>query len=258
MADVVGSLTSNDRMVLSILGDNTSDNYQTYYTDQDRADLLIEAIQTENKSRRYQDEPELSGENLDAFLQDAEKLLIPMKKDPSGVYQPMISQEQRERAEKAIMDTIEMQLEFKSLEDEPKSPTGGGGSTTVKAEDKPEYFRIATDVRNAWTDGNIARLNSLSEGKYLFEKKGENTYLIIDAQNPKKVFGPISRLDDAGNFFGETNNTSWRKKLAKARVAAKTPAQPAKITQDDFNTKWAKLKPGQTLVGPDGKTYTKK
>jgi hypothetical protein len=96
MADVVGSLTSNDRMVLSILGDNTSDNYQTYYTDQDRADLLIEAIQTENKSRRYQDKPELSGEDLDAFIQDAEKLLIPMKKDPSGVYQPMISQEQRE------------------------------------------------------------------------------------------------------------------------------------------------------------------
>jgi len=29
-------------------------------------------------------------------------------------------------------------------------------------------------------------------------------------------------------------------------------------TQDDFNAKWAKLKPGQTLVGPDGQTYKKK
>lgn len=29
-------------------------------------------------------------------------------------------------------------------------------------------------------------------------------------------------------------------------------------TQDDFNAKWAKLKPGETLVGPDGQTYKKK
>lgn len=28
--------------------------------------------------------------------------------------------------------------------------------------------------------------------------------------------------------------------------------------EEDFNTKWAKLKPGETLVGPDGKTYKKK
>ena len=29
-------------------------------------------------------------------------------------------------------------------------------------------------------------------------------------------------------------------------------------TQEDFNAKWAKLKKGQTLVGPDGQTYKKK
>ena len=260
MADVVGSLTSNDRMVLSILGDNTSDNYQTYYTDQDRADLLIEAIQTENKSRRYQDKPELSGENLDAFLQDAEKLLIPMKKDPSGVYQPMISQEQRERAEKAIMDTIEMQLEFKSLEDEPKSPTGGGGSTTVKAEDKPAYYKTAADVRTAWVNGDVNALSSLSGGKYLFEKKGENTYLIINASNSKDVKGPFYKLDDVGSFFGVSNRDTWTKKMGKARSASNNQqqTQQPKMTQDQWNTKWAALKKGQTMVGLDGVTYTKK
>jgi hypothetical protein len=101
-------------------------------------------------------------------------------------------------------------------------------------------------------------LSSLSGGKYLFEKKGENTYLVINASNPKDVKGPFYKLDDVGSFFGVSNRDTWTKKMGKARVAAKTPAQPAKITQDEFNTKWAKLKPGQTLVGPDGKTYTKK
>jgi hypothetical protein len=256
LADLTGSLTNNDRYAASILRSSVGDKYKSYYTDQDRDNLLIEAVERQNQILDYQGKPRLSGEELDAFLQEAEGKLIPMKKDSSGVYQPMITEEQRARARKAVEDTVYSELDFKSLQDEPKSPSST--KEDVKSEDNPEYYKVATDVRNAWTSGDISRLNSLSEGKYLFEKKGENTYLIIDAQNPKKVFGPISRLDDAGNFFGEANNTSWRKKLAKARVASKTPAQPAKITQADFNAKWVKLKKGDTLVGPDGKTYTKK
>ncbi len=256
LADLTGSLTNNDRYAASILRSSVGDGYKSYYTDDDRKNLLIQAVERQNQILDYQGKTRLSGEELDAFLQEAEGKLIPMKKDSSGVYQPMITDEQRARARKAVEDTVYSELDFKSLQDEPKSPSST--KEDVKSEDKPEYYKVATDVRNAWTSGDISRLNSLSEGKYLFEKKGENTYLIIDAQNPKKVFGPISRLDDAGNFFGEANNTSWRKKLAKARVAAKTPAQPAKITQDEFNAKWAKLKKGDTLVGPDGKTYTKK
>jgi len=256
LADLTGSLTSNDRYTASILVDNTGEGYTTYFTEQDRQSKLMQMVERENNILEYQDKPRLAGEELDAFLQEAEGKLIAMKKDSSGVYQPMITEDQRTRAKKAIEDTVYSQIDFKSVQDEPKSSSST--KEDVKKEDSPEYYKIATDVRNAWTSGDISRLNSLAEGKYLFEKKGENTYLIIDAQNPKKVFGPISRLDDAGNFFGEVNNTSWRKKLAKARVASKTPAQPAKITQDEFNAKWAKLKKGDTLVGPDGKTYTKK
>jgi hypothetical protein len=43
---------------------------------------------------------------------------------------------------------------------------------------------------------------------------------------------------------------------AVAKPAATKPA--AGITPEQFNAQWAKLDPGQTLVGPDGKTYTKK
>ena len=35
-------------------------------------------------------------------------------------------------------------------------------------------------------------------------------------------------------------------------------SKPKAISQKDFNTKWATLKSGQTLIGPDGVTYTKK
>ena len=65
------------------------------------------------------------------------------------------------------------------------------------------------------------------------------------------------RLNDVGNFFGETDETTWRKKLSKAREAAnQKPKQ--QMTQEQWNAEWAKLKKGQTMVGLDGVTYTKK
>jgi hypothetical protein len=255
LADLTGSLTNNDRYAASILRSSVGDGYKSYYTEQDRQSLLMQAVERQNQILDYQGKTRLSGEELDAFLQEAEGKLIPMKKDSSGVYQPMITDEQRARAKKAVEDTVFSQIDFKSLQDDNTSRLS---TTTTKKEDDPQYYRIATNVINAWTGGDVQKLNELSEGKYLFEKKGTNTYLIIDAQNPKKVFGPITSIDNAGNFFGETTNSTWARKLGRARSAAKTPAQPAKITQADFNAKWAKLKPGQTLVGPDGITYTKK
>jgi hypothetical protein len=253
MADVVGSLTSNDRMTMSILQDNMDEGYTTYYTSQDRDQILMGMVQKENEARRYQDLSELSGEDFDAFIQEAEKKLIPMKKDASGVYQPMISEEQRDRAKKVVESTIALQLEFKSLQDDNTSRLS---TTTTKKENDPQYYRIATNVINAWTGSDVEKLNELSGGKYLFEKKGTNTYLIIDAQNPKKVYGPITSIDNAGDFFGETSNTTWSRKLGNARVAIKN--QQPQMTQDQWNTKWASLKKGQTMVGLDGVTYTKK
>jgi len=42
------------------------------------------------------------------------------------------------------------------------------------------------------------------------------------------------------------------------KPAAPAPSTPARISQAEFDKKWSTLKPTQTLVGPDGKTYTKK
>jgi hypothetical protein len=46
---------------------------------------------------------------------------------------------------------------------------------------------------------------------------------------------------------------------AKPTETKPTPTKPAAgITPAQFDAQWAKLKPGQSLVGPDGETYTKK
>ena len=43
----------------------------------------------------------------------------------------------------------------------------------------------------------------------------------------------------------------------KPKEVVKPAATTKPITAEEFNAKWAKLKPNETLVGPDGKTYTK-
>ena len=232
LADLTGSLTNNDRYAASILRSSVGDGYKSYYTEQDRQSLLMQAVERQNQILDYQDKSRLAGEELDAFLQEAEGKLIPMKKDSSGVYQPMITEEQRDRAKKAIEDTVFSQIDFKSLQDEITAPGGGGGGGgSVKAEDKPEYYKTAADVRKAWIDGNVNKLSSLSGGKYIFQKTGKGTYLIINASNPKDVKGPISHIDDVGSFFGVGNRDTWTKKMSKARTAAsKTPAQSSVLS----------------------------
>lgn len=217
LADLTGSLTNNDRYAASILRSSIGDGYKSYYTEQDRQSLLMQAVERQNQILDYQGKPRLSGEELDAFLQESEGKLIPMKKDSSGVYQPMITDEQRARAKKAVEDTVFSQIDFKSLQDEIPKPTA---PKETPKEDKPEYYKTAADVRTAWINGDVDALSSLSGGKYLFEKKGENTYLIINASNPKDVKGPFYKLDDVGSFFGVSARDTWTKKMGKARSAA--------------------------------------
>jgi hypothetical protein len=47
------------------------------------------------------------------------------------------------------------------------------------------------------------------------------------------------------------------KALLTGQVDTTTPSSSANISPEAFNAKWATLKSGQTLVGPDGKTYVK-
>jgi hypothetical protein len=146
MADLTGALTSNSRMTLSILMDNTDEGYTTYYTTADRDSKLIDMIERENQKRAYQDKSKLSGEDLNAFIREAEGKLIPMQKDSSGVYQPMISEKQKDRAKKAIETAVALQLGYKSLQDEPPR-----SSNSPEAE-KLKYETLANGVIKNWNN----------------------------------------------------------------------------------------------------------
>ena len=218
VSDLVGSLTSNDRMTLSILEDNTNKNYQTYYTEGDRTDLLVEAVNRENQSRRYKGEEPLSGGELDSFINDAGNKLIAMKKDPSGVYQPVITELHKQDAEKAIINAIEMQLEFKSTEDEPTKP-----------EDLPKekFNTISNYVVNNWGSASALTTKAKPGYKFKWDSGTLNVYKEeSDGRGGKDLvlIGPIATPVDIGQYIGITNTQTDDWKAAVERAKGQKPA----------------------------------
>jgi hypothetical protein len=228
VSDLVGSLTSNDRMTLSILQDNTNGNYQTYYTEGDRTDLLVEAVNRENQSRRYRGEKPLSGGELDSFINDAGNKLIAMKKDPSGVYQPVITELHKQDAEKAVINSIEMQLEFKSTQDEITFGRGGTSSEIPKE----KFNTLSEYVVNNW--GSASALNNQARPGYKF-KWDSGTLNVYKEESDGRggidltLIGPIPSQVELGKYLGITNTQLDDWKAAVERAKGKKPS--AKTTK---------------------------
>lgn len=227
LSDLVGSLTSNPRMVLSILGDNTKEKYQTYYTNDDRIALLSEAVETENRSRKYQGKDNLSGDELNSFLQKAEGLLIPMRKDASQVYQPVISDEQLIRAEKAIIDAVDMQLMYKSTQENRSLSTRTQGTEY----EKDKFASLSKEIINNWDSASW--LNTKARDGYKF--KWDSGKLNVYKENSDgrggttlNLIGPIENPENIGKYIGITNTQyeDWVNAVERAR--SQKPPTPVK------------------------------
>lgn len=90
-------------------------------------------------------------------------------------------------------------------------------------------------------------------------------------QNVQTVWMPVSDIQNGLTTFNsdgsykkgartdiQKNNASQRTQQLNVAASTPKPAQQQATSADTFNTQWAALKPGETLVGPDGITYKKK
>ena len=238
VSDLVGSLTSNDRMTLSILQDNTNGNYQTYYTEADRTDLLVEAVNRENQSRRYRGEKPLSSGELDSFINDAGNKLIAMKKDPSGVYQPVITELHKQDAEKAVINSIEMQLEFKSVQDEITFGRGGGGGSGSEIP-KEKFNTISDYIINNWDSASALTTKAKPGYKFKWDSGTLNVYKEeSDGRGGKDLVlvGPITSPVEIGQYIGIKNEQTDDWKDAVERARGQKPATPKPKTKTTTKT----------------------
>jgi hypothetical protein len=224
LVDIQNAMTTNNRLTASILADNVGGGYTTYFTDGERTSKLGAMLQKENEVRSRLGLDNLSGDDLDNYLKEMESKLIPMKKDGSGVYQPMLTDAQVTRAKKAIEDTLLAQLDFSQTQDEITvgSPKTGSASEDLK------FISLAKSAKNNWKSAEA--LSAMSKN-YDFKWNGNNLEIYqlktSDGRSELVKVGSIKTIDQLGPYIGvpEAQNQYWVNSLGAAPSAA--PAKPA-------------------------------
>jgi hypothetical protein len=181
-----------------------------------------------------------------------------MRKDSTDTYQPVLTEDQTNRAKEAIETTVSLQLGFKSTLDEPRQPSGGGGGGSRTPKDTSS--QTVDSIRKliiSGTPDDYASLSEFSKDKQYSFKQGAPGKLKVFKKNSNgrgtTEVGEVS-FANAGKYFGFENLDKWNDFVAdsKKRIPGSN-----NMTPDQWTDKWATLKKGQTMVGLDGKTYTK-
>lgn len=94
------------------------------------------------------------------------------------------------------------------------------------------------------------KFNSLLNSLGINEGKGKKTWFWQD--NELKIGDKIVPVGDKEQLKSALYD------LQKGRYKKESSGIQSPITPEDFNSQWLKLKSGQKLIGPDGKTYIKK
>jgi hypothetical protein len=222
MADLTGSLTSNPRLTASLLVDNTGGGYDVYFNQADYNNKMGQMIQTENEARRISGLDPMSQQQQQVFAQEASGRLIEMRKDATDTYQPVITEDQLNRAKEAIEVAVSLQLGFKSTQDEiTRSYGGGGGGSKSNAEDANES-KMVDEIRSLVDNGEYPKLSQYTKGQYVFKQgKGTNIEVfkvVSDGNRTKEQSVGEYSFDNLGRFFEFSTLDKWKKYVASSRV----------------------------------------
>jgi hypothetical protein len=265
---IANSVLSTDRAIGSVLMDTVGGYKATFQTD---------------TSKYTPEERELSKAGK----------LITYKLDGTGNYNPSgFTPAQMAEAEKAVEDNLRSQLGYEAIPVKPSGSGGGRGGGLTEAQrlkeeaKRPQLGDVLPikDTANRVVGAQLGIQNvpikrgpgvvdeitklqirngklqmdyityegseSITEDNYRETVKKQTSHT-IGQDNP--AFSTKLR---ATGFNSATEARNYLKSQSGLVDLRKTAAGSG--TQSDFNSKWAKLKKGQSLVGPDGNTYTKK
>lgn len=210
---------------------------------------------------------------------------ILMQRDSStGMNTPILTEEQKKAAYDSVKNAILSQANQTIRQDENtyRPPASGGGSGSNK---EPKYTSIQPTVD---AGGNViipmsgvnVKTGSITENISDWGRVANSGKLFINYNYPvdiKDAGNNITRTVQSKQVYegspefnrrlGQLINPSTGKKVRSLDEAMRyvnsisgggNTSSNKTTSQSDFNSKWAKLKSGQSLVGPDGQTYIKK
>ena len=219
--DFIGGMLSSDRMTASILTDNTDDDYDYYFTPEQKQekldDMVYNQIKAMNETKKYSSEQiekkiaqfkkknkkqaaineyrkklesetkTMTTEEINEFAKNAESKLILARLDDNNVYQPILTDQQKEAARAAIDASIMSQVDYSKTVNTPlKSSRGDVGGSSKASASHVELYRQLQRAINA-SDESL--LNAMVAGEDYTFKIDQATKEITVFKNVKDRFG---------------------------------------------------------------------
>jgi hypothetical protein len=219
--DIINSIVNkkNPAAVVSLLMDNMGADYDQYYNNTEKNELLDEAVARQEKISGYP----MDEEQKKAFKEDYLKnKMIEYRIDENGVYQPVVTEQMIKEAENFIDRKIEMQVGRTKTEDEDRAARGGGPSTPSN-EPKNSVTALEqkqlSDVRAAWDAKDVNALRKASNDQYFFAWSDEGG-LDVFTVNPNPY------LREKAEY--KKKKAAWDKLSASKKLITKEPVKPKK------------------------------
>lgn len=228
-------ILSNDRYVAQVLDRSSGVDYDYYRTDAEKDAKVLSMINTEKEARKLSGKPSYTDEEIAKLKNDLAEQLIKVSPDSTGVYQPVITDKQREVADKFILDKIKSQIDYEKTLDEPNYGGGGGGGGENK-KDEDEIPSVVQEAYKAFVDGDISALSSLTGGKQFVYVKGKGLGLKPDnkTDQPSRIFKNIKDMYDLfgyGSADGKEKFRGWIDEIYSQKNSA---------VQSATNAEWLK------------------
>lgn len=270
-ATVIQSITTNPRRALSILADNGDMIPVFYYTEDERKQKIDEAEADVRELNRIAGNKDTTPTKEQ--LASIEFNMVKKVKSDDGTINPELTKAQRDKAELMASDEIDGQMEMNMSGTTRDVPRGDGAGKTPKEQGFDTYKAIkkAWDLSKTSPVTSQKMLTNLTAGRYdiVWGEGGLKVrgYLddgTVDTKNPIATVTSTEQLapfiygtTDAAGVDTSIEQFNKEREEYKKRFGGGSTT-PKKITQAEFDKKWATLKPGETLVGTDGETYKKK
>jgi hypothetical protein len=277
---------SNPRAQISVLVDNGVIPAAEYYRTKDEYDTKKNAaIQREIQIKQ---QAGLKDVNLTKDeLAEIELSLVQVTQDRGGLIIPVLNEQQRKAAKDRARGEVDIQLAEKISGSPQQRWTGGGGGDDLTAAEKNELNNIEDYQRGYVASLDAFGMNSSGQKTKSPDFSGLDDNFQYKYENGKVKVYKMGSLSESGGLQSSAvlvKTISDPKGLAQYTVYGKSPAEattnyekgraqyrralglegakpktnvPKATSQSDFNNRWSKLKKGQKLIGPDGKTYTK-
>jgi hypothetical protein len=224
----ISGVLSSDRMTASILTDNTDDDYDYYFTPEQKTQklnsMVDDQIQAMKETKKYSSEQiekkiaefkkknkkqadidkkrkELESETktmtdqeIKEFTKNAESKLIEARLDDNNVYQPILTDQQKSAARDAIDASIMSQVDYSKTVNAPLKTSGPTKTSVGTSNASTANVELYNQLQRAINSEDESLLNAMAADKNFTFKMDKANKKITVFKNQKDTYGDIKQI----------------------------------------------------------------